>query len=233
MESLGAGVVVGLVALGTSGRLEDLFPEEHGVYLQVVDATQTEKIETWELSEDTWDDITVVGGQLNHLPECKHRAYECLAYDPEENLAVATWRRSRPASEIVGNHEVSDALDLMHEIRSDLEPEARFSSLLRRRLPSILRKLDRQRAMDQSRTLEGHLTPGFDDESSIDEVLAESLEEEFLPPRLQNSDDGEGEVSDDSGGVAQGLEMLAELGTAGEESDESAPRNGHAPEGEP
>jgi hypothetical protein len=135
---LGAAIVVGLVALGTSGRLEDLLPEEQGVYLQVVNASNTEVIETWELSEDQFEDITVVGGQLNHLSECTHRAYECLAYDDEENLAVATWRRSRPASAIVGNHEVSDALDLMQEIRSDLEPEARFSSLLRRRVPSII-----------------------------------------------------------------------------------------------
>jgi hypothetical protein len=43
---LGAAIVVGLVALGTSGRLEDLLPEEQGVYLQVVNASNTEVIET-------------------------------------------------------------------------------------------------------------------------------------------------------------------------------------------
>lgn len=74
---------------------------------------------------------TVVGGQLNHLSECKHRAYECLAFDPEELVAVATWRRSKPASEIVGHHDVTGALDVMAEIRNDLEPEARFSSSTR------------------------------------------------------------------------------------------------------
>jgi hypothetical protein len=220
-----AAVLGGFAILFATGALGDLFPEDRGVFLQVVNARRTDAIETWELTEDQWADITVVGDQLNHLPACKHRTYECIAYDDEENVAVGTWRRSKPASQIVGHHSVEDALDEMEEIRSDLEPEARFSSILRRRLPSIVRTLDRQRAMDQNRTLEPHMTPAFEDGKSVDDVLRETLDDDFLPPRLQNNEDDEGEVARDRsamGDAVAGLDLLAELGE-GVEADRPAP----------
>jgi ribulose bisphosphate carboxylase small subunit len=212
---LGFGALVAVfTAFVAAGRFEDLFPEEHGVYLQVVNARKTDVIETWELTEDEWEEIEVVGGRLNHLPNCKHRAYECIAYNPDSNVAVASWRKSKPASEIVGHHEIGDALDEMEEIRSDLEPEARFSSMLRRRLPSIIRTLDRQRAMDQNRALEGHMTPDLGGDS-VDDVLRDTLDDEFLPPRLKNDEDDEGEVADDRAPAAKardGLTLLQSLG---------------------
>jgi hypothetical protein len=214
---LGAVAVVAgaMTALFASGALDGLFPDERGVFLQVVNARRTDKIETWELTEDKWSEIEVVGGQLNHLPENKHRAYECIAYDPERNVAVASWRESKPASEIVGHTSVADAIGEMEEIRSDLEPEARFSSILRRRLPSIVRKLDRQRAMDQNRALEPHMTPTLDDGKTVDEILTATLDEDALPPRLQNSEDGEGEVAEERDpmeNAQRGLDLLSELG---------------------
>lgn len=227
-----AGVAALFVALVAAGRFEDLFPEEHGVYIQVVNARKTDVIETWELTEDEWSEIEVVGGQLNHLPECKHRAYECLAYNPESNTAVATWRKSKPASEIVGHTSIGDALDEMEEIRSDLEPEARFSSLLRRRLPSIVRTLDRQRAMDQNRALEGHMTPAFDGES-VDDVLRDTLDDEFLPPRLSRDEDSEGDVTDERDPVEDavaGLDLLSELGQGPDRNGDST-RELVAPDG--
>jgi len=219
---LGAVAVVAgaLTAVFASGALDGLFPEERGVFLQVVNARRTDKIETWELTEDQWSEVEVVGGQLNHLPESKHRAYECIAYDADRNVAVASWRESKAASEIVGHTSVVDAISEMEEIRSDLEPEARFSSVLRRRLPSIVRTLDRQRAMDQNRALEGHMTPSLDEGKSVDEVLTDTLDEEFLPPRLQNSEDGEGEVAEERDPMEtamQGIDLLSQLGKSREE----------------
>jgi hypothetical protein len=208
-------VAAALTAVIASGKIDALFPEERGVFLQVVNARRTDKIETWELTEDQWSEIEVVGGTLNHLPENKHRSYEAIAYDPERNVAVASWRMSKPASEIIGHRSVADAIGEMEEIRSDLEPEARFSSILRRRLPSIVRTLDRQRAVDQNRALEGHLTPSLEDGQTIDDVLEETLDDEFLPPRLQNSEDGEGEVADERDpmeNAQRGLDLLSELG---------------------
>ena len=214
---LGAVAVVAgaLTAVFASGALDGLFPEERGVFLQVVNARRTDKIETWEITEDKWSEVEVVGGQLNHLPENKHRAYECIAYDPERNVAVASWRESKPASEIVGHTSVADAIGEMEEIRSDLEPEARFSSILRRRLPSIVRTLDRQRAMDQNRALEPHVTPSLDDGKSVDEVLQDTLNEDALPPRLQNTEDGEGEIAEErhpAENAQRGLDLLSQLG---------------------
>lgn len=183
----GAAVAAGLVALFTSGVLEDLFPEEHGIYLQMVNTYQTEKLPVWELSEDQFADLTVVNGPLNPLPENVHESYEVFAYDSDRNLAVGTWRKSRPASQIVGHNNVDDALDTVRELRNYMEPEARKGHQIRQNVSGIVRALDARRLENQTRMLEEDLAPSFG-ETTIDSVVQEQLPDHLLPSRLQNDD---------------------------------------------
>lgn len=184
---VGAAVAAGFVALFTSGVLEDLLPEEHGVYLQQVNSYRTEELPVWELTEDKFADLTVVNGPLNPMPENVHESYEVFAYDRDRNLAVGTWRKSRPASQIVGHNNVDDALDVVRELRNYMEPEARKGHQIRQNVSGIIRTLDARRLENQTRMLEDDLAPSFG-ETTIDSVVQEELPEHLLPSRLQNDD---------------------------------------------
>jgi hypothetical protein len=153
----------------------------------------------WELSEDQFADLEVKEGPLNHLPECHHEAYEVLAYNPEQNVAVGTWRQSLPASQLVGHNDVTDAMDKIDELREYLEPEAKRGRYLRQNLPGILRALDRQRARNQARAIEPQVAPSFGGES-INDAIDSALPDELKPTHMAENEDvddveGEGEVS--------------------------------------
>lgn len=195
-----AALLGGIGIVFASGKIDDLLPEDHGIYLQVVNAQRDDRIETWELSEDQWQDLEIVDGQLNDLTECKYRAYECLAYNPETNVAVATWRRSVPASQIVGQTDVADAIDLIHELREYLEPEAKRGRYLRQNLPGIVRRIDRERARNQARAIEPHVAPSFGGES-INDAVDNALPDDLKPTRMANAEDVE-QVADQDGGVS-------------------------------
>lgn len=181
----GAVVAAGFVALATSGYLEDLLPEDHGIYLQAVNAYQTESLAVWELSEDKFADLTVLNGPLNPLTENIHESYEVFAYDPEQNLAVGTWRKSKPASQIAGHNNVDDALEVVAELRDYFEPEARKGHFIRQNIPGLLRSLDAARLENQTRMLEADLSPSFG-ETTIDDVIQEQMPETLQPNRMTN-----------------------------------------------
>lgn len=181
----GAAVAAGFVALATSGYVERLLPEDRGVFIQQVNAYDTEALRVWELSEDKFADLAVVNGPLNPLSENKHESYEVFAYDESQNLAVGTWRKSRPASQIVGHNNVDDALTVVRELRDYFEPEARKGHFIRQNVSGIVRSLDAARLENQTRMLEDDLAPSFG-EVTIDEVIQEQMPEHLLPSRLQN-----------------------------------------------
>jgi hypothetical protein len=201
-----------------------MWPEEHGVYIAVINAQRDDVVEVWELTEDQYTDLEIVDGPLNELENCKHRAYEAMAYNPETNVAVGTWRKSVPASQMVGHNDVEDALDLIHELREFLEPEAKRGRYIRQNLPGIVRALDRERARNQARAIEPQVAPSFGGQS-INDALDEALPEELQPSRMANAEETE-EVAEETGeGI--GFEILDD-----EQLDEPLqPMNGnHEPE---
>jgi hypothetical protein len=192
------GGIAGAVAIAVAaGKIEDLWPDTHGVYIVVINAQRDDVVEMWELTEDQWADLEVVDGPLNELPNCKHRAYEAMAYNPAQNVAVGTWRHSVPASQMVGHNEVDDALDMIHEVREYLEPRAKRGRYIRQNLPGIVRALDRERARNQARALEPQVAPSFGGES-VNDALDEVLPEELTPTRLAKQEETE-ELADETG----------------------------------
>jgi hypothetical protein len=204
------------------GKVWDLLPEQHGIYLACIEGDDTDKLEIWELTEDQWEELTVKDGTLNELREAKHRAYECVSYDDQQNAATATWRKSKENSELIGQTDVTDALDEIAELRGSYEKEVRWGNAIRRRIPSIIRILDRQRAKDQNRALEGHLTPSLDG-TTVEDVIQDSLGD-LAPDHLGESNDEQdatGEVADDL------IDDLGPLAGAGDgEAIEPEPASG-------
>lgn len=204
------GGLLGLFGiLLASGKIEDLWPEEHGVYLTVVKAKDNTVLEVWELSEDKFADLEVVDGPLNELPNAKHRAYEVYAYNPDSNVAVATWRQSLPASQLVGHKDVEDALTQIRELRDHLEPMAKRGRYIRQNLPSILRELDRQRALNQAQAVEPSIAPSFGGET-VNDALDRQLPEELKPTRLSGNAE-EAEQMADEMGSEMNFEILDDL----------------------
>lgn len=206
------------------GSLEELWPEEHGVYLEEINDYNTEEMPVYELSEDQFADMEVMNGPLNPLPENKHESYEVFAYDEERNVAIGTWRKSEPASRIIGHNNVEDALDQIRELRGFLEAEARLGNKLRQELPGVMRELDAARLESQVRMMEDDLAPTFGSEG-IDDVLQRTLPEHYLPDRLKNGkleahldgeeDDLEEEGDEDGDSAAISVEVdAAALSTA-------------------
>ena len=209
------GMALALAVLGgyvVGAKIWAILPDQHGIYLACIEGDNPDKLEIWELSEDQWEDLEVADGTLNELREAKHRAYECVSYDKEANEASATWRKSKENSELIGQTDVTDALDEIAELRGDYEKEVRWGNAIRRRISSIIRILDRRRAKDQNRALEGHLNPSLDG-ATVEDVITDALGD-LAPDHLTDDE------TDESAEVADELiDDTAPLAGAGEAID--------------
>ena len=186
-----AGISVALAGWISAGRIYDMLPEEHGMFLVCFDADDDAGGAVWELSEDQFSEMEVHNGRLLEWSTSALRVYEVRSYDPSRNAAVANWRETASGSELAGHHTVSQAMDQVGELRDEFEKEAERAQFIRRRLPSIIRKLDRERAKDQARSLEPHLAPSTDSTAGVTDVLEESLPDELLPGYMEGEEAAE------------------------------------------
>lgn len=185
---LGASALVvgGIGALFASGKIDDLLPDPRSVRLVQVNGNG-EPLAAWKMSPDKFAQMDVKWGPLYPHEESPYDAYECYVYDPERNVAVGTWRRSIPGSQIVGQHDVDDVLSLLNDYRGRLEPEARRATELRTAIPGILRDLEYHRAELQSSALDPN-SPIKTDTPSIDDVIGDHLPDELQPGHIRNGD---------------------------------------------
>lgn len=197
-----AAVAVALAGWMAAGRIYDMLPDEHGIFLVCFDADDDAGGEIWELSEDQFNDMEVHNGRLLSWSTSAKQVYEVRSYDPDRNAAVANWRETASGSELAGHHKASQAMRQISELRESFEIDAERAKYIKRRLPSIVRKLDRERAKDQARSLEPHLAPSTDDTASITDVLDSSLPAELLPDHMQGDEASQRAVDDDGDGWA-------------------------------
>ncbi|OYR80243.1 hypothetical protein DJ71_15220 [Halorubrum sp. E3] len=180
-----AALVAGFLA---AGRLDDLLPEEDGIYLVAFESSDDTGGAIYELSEDQFAAMEIHAGTLFEWPVAK-RVYEVKEYRPEENVAVANWRESVAGSQLAGDALVADAMDQIAELREEFEPEARKSRRLQRRIRSIVRKLDRRRLLDQQEIIDPTTTPAFDrDDATVSAVVREEIPDELLPDSMKGND---------------------------------------------
>lgn len=189
-------VLIGLVAAWVAakvggGRITDLIPDDEGILLVEFRADEVGG-RIWEVSEDRFDamDVEPDDGILARW-DSSRPVYEVRDYDPGDNRAVANWRV--PASKLAEHQTVDDAMSHVADLRESYETDARRGRWIRRRLPSILRTLDRERAEDQMRALERHTAPAIGDADTISEVIRRDMPDELVPDTFRAA----GEMTDD------------------------------------
>ncbi|WP_256545932.1 hypothetical protein [Halobellus inordinatus] len=181
---LGAAVVVGAIA---SGKINDLLDDPRSKRIVQVNANG-EELAAWKLSADKLAETQIEWGPLYpHDTGSKYDVLEAYAYDPERNVAVGTWRRSIPSSEIVGQHDVEDVLNVLEDTRGRLEVMAREGRELKTQLPNIVRRIDFERMEMQNAALDpNEAMPS--ETLSLEQVMREELPEELQPGSIKNAD---------------------------------------------
>ena len=172
--------VAGWVA---AGKINDLLPEDHGTYLVELDDTRLGGGSMYELNDEQWQDLTVVG-DLHQWEQTKHPTYECRSYDPDLNRAVGNWRETKPASAILAEQTVEDALAAVAELREVFEPEAAKARHLKRQIRGIARTADRERAEAQQQLVDQHTTPNIGDSRTISEIIEDEIGDEYHPEAM-------------------------------------------------
>lgn len=222
-------VVAGIGAALATGKIESLLPDPPRVRLVRVNA-QGDGLACWSLSPDKFADLQVEWGPLYPHASPEGDVYECYAYDPDANVAVGTWRRSIPGSDVVGRHDVDDVLNVIGEVRNDLEPSARRYDELRTALPSIVRRVKYDSMEAQNAALDPS-QPMITDQPSVDDIITEELPEELRPGRLRNGDLRDlleqGGEDDDEHEVGEGMQLLEADGDADATAD--APETAERP----
>lgn len=204
------GIIVAIGGFIAAGKIDSLLPEEEGYFLVEFDASDDTGGAVYELSEDQFEDMEVYAGTLFQWPVSK-RVYEVREYRPEDNVAVANWRESVAASELAGHVDVEDALEAIGELRDEFEPEAQRFRIVKRRLRSVARKMDRRRDRDQQAIIDPHMTPEFGNEggATVSDILDEEMPDHLLPNSMQA--DEQTDVMNDEDGDFAGFEILDDV----------------------
>ncbi|ELZ57848.1 MULTISPECIES: hypothetical protein [unclassified Haloferax] len=205
-------VIAGIGALFATGKINDLLPDPPRVRLVQVNANNDDPLACWSLSPDKFAEMQVEWGPLYPHEQAHGDVYECYAYDASSNVAVGTWRRSLPGSSLVGRHDTDDVLDVVGELRGDLEPAARRGQELRQALPAIVRRVKHDTMEAQNAALDPS-APMITDQPTVDEIITSELPEELRPGRLQNGDlrdllEAASDQDDNQGDWGDGLGMV-------------------------
>ena len=181
---IAAAVLVGAVA---SGKINDLLDDPRQKRIVQVNGNG-EELAGWKLSADKLAETQVEWGPLYpHETSSPYDVFEAYAYDPDRNVAVGTWRRSIPASEIVGQHDIEDVLNVLEDTRGRLEIMAREGRELKTQLPNIVRRIDYERMEMQNAALDPN--EAMPTESvSLEQVMREELPDSLQPGSIQNGD---------------------------------------------
>jgi len=187
------GLFAGAVAANwAAGKVLDLLPDDNwDVYLYEVRSDDEDYMEKWGMTRDYWEEC-VCHGNMNQLKEKGDGHYECYRFDPSPSwwdddedggFIQANWRGQDPDSAIVGQYDGSDARKEIKRIKNELEDDAAAGRVLIERYPSILRRLDRDRAVRFVKMLGGDVSGDIGDRD-VDDVIRDALPDELVPAVL-------------------------------------------------
>ena len=189
-------------AFVAADRILDLLPEdEPDVVLHEVRADDESYAGTWGLSEDYWE-ACAVHGDLNELDGRAGTHYECYEFNPDPEwwdddeqggVVRANWRGQDPDSVIVGQYDGNDARKGIIRIKNELEDDAAAGRILIERYPSILRELDKERAVRFVQQV-GDDVSGDIGGREVDDVLRDALPDDLVPSVLVEERDPVGET---------------------------------------
>ncbi len=207
LAAAGAVAVI-LIGYWAGGKIYDMLPEQHGIFLICFDSDDDAGGEVWELSDDQFDSMEVHNGRLLQWESAK-RVYECRSYNRDRNKAVGNWRETAAGSELAAEHKPTQVMRKIRILRDEFETEAERAKALRNRFPAIIRRLDRERAKDQARSLEPHLTPSADRSAGVSQIIEESLPDHLQPDGM-SGDEAADRAADDGDGW-QSFELLDDV----------------------
>jgi hypothetical protein len=172
----------------------------------------------------THNDVERERSYLHEVTINGRRAYEVDRYDPEDNLAVASWQAG------VSNSEIRRDRKQIERIKTDLEEEADKAMELLANHPDILREQTREVADEIIRVAEGVEVPSGEGlHETLSETLAQNDPSEDLLSEDSTSDadadhvEQDERVDLDGDDVESVVERAANGGGAilfGEEDDE-------------
>lgn len=178
-------------------RILDLLPEPEGILIVEMDATDTSGGAIYELDEEAFEELTVLGGDLYQWDGSSRRVYEVRSYDPDMNQAVCNWRESEPASTFAGERTVDDALAAIDELRSEFETDAQEARHLKRQIRGIVRSLDKERADAWESVLDDHVAPSMGDAPTVGEMIEDRMPDEIdVPTADERQTNGHAETDD-------------------------------------
>jgi hypothetical protein len=179
-------------------RIDDLLPDPEGILIVELDTTETGGGAIYELSDEAFEKMRVMGGDLFQWDESSRRVYEVREYDQERNVARANWRESKPGSVFAGKRSAEDAIAAVAELREDYEEDARKAKALRRRVRGVVRQLDKDRARAQTELLDDRTTPDLGDSRPVSEVIEDAMPDDIdLPTEPEAKTNGHAEAPDD------------------------------------
>jgi len=203
---VGAVVVVGYVV---GSKLAALLPDPPGHFLVAQEAHDAAGGEIWELNDEAWQQLNVVEGDLFAWERAPWDVFEVRRYNPDTNTAVANWKGTDPGSELSNKTDPDIVMDQIRELRNSHEQEARYGRWIRQSLPSLLRYLDKRRAKKMNATLDKTISPTWDEDSTIDDLIEERVPEDALPDYFENDgDDDRADRPEPSGDDFAGFEIL-------------------------
>jgi hypothetical protein len=131
--ALAYGMLSGLPAyLGAQKALQLVYSPDENV-LRVLD-TQGNYEQTWLLGDEMFAKLTVEGGSLSSRRTKEGKVWYCIGYDPDDNVAQATWDGSLDAGQIWTTKEH------VHECLTDTQDRARDADQYEREEPERIRK---------------------------------------------------------------------------------------------
>lgn len=133
----------------------------------------------WELTEDQWSDLTVVNsrgeemdkGELWHI-DTLHGGYECVEYDPEENVAVVSWFGGADPLELRAYKKTLKIVEMRLSVLADLgiEESLNRTTIIREIVERIVRYLIKTHQ-------KGTVPNGGEIDSIVTDVLREHLDD--------------------------------------------------------
>lgn len=179
-----------------AGRIEDLIPEERGIFLISLPAKGTEGFGIYELNTPAWEDLDVEGnGSLKEIPEAIESVYFCRAYDRGENVAEATYLAEATTAELRSYEgAIAYAVDQLSR-ESDMfwTLRASFRQIVRQVSQSIAREqiaISEEVSLPQGGLIEERMSKILDDYE--DDPL--SVEQD-TPPWMDDNGDGRSPIS--------------------------------------
>lgn len=165
-----------------------------GVYtrevVRLVEVRSDPALNIYRLEPETFAKMTVVNQNgdekgldfLEEIPTNGHMAYEVEAYDPEQNLAVASWLAGATNVEIRARREKID------QVKTDLEAEADRAVEFLAKAGTILRSQGKDLGNFLIREVEGvehpngetlhdNLTKAYEEIGSVEDLLGLELED--------------------------------------------------------